>query len=55
MRTLPKVQCPQSDDPDYWDVWTGLKERKIDWEEIAVDWQNSKRGVIEMLEDRTDS
>lgn len=42
MRTLPKNQCPQSDDPDYWDVWTGFKERKIDWGKIADEWQNKK-------------
>lgn len=42
MRTLPKNQCPQSDDPDYWDVWTGLKECKIDWDKIADEWQNKK-------------
>lgn len=30
MRTLPEAQRPQSDDPDYWNVWTGAKERKID-------------------------
>ena len=35
MRTLPKTQCPQSEDPDYWDVWTGSSERKIDWEIIS--------------------
>lgn len=40
MRTLPKAQCPQSDDPDYWDVWIGAKERKIDWKVIADEWQN---------------
>lgn len=39
MRTLLKNQCPQSDDPDYWSVWTGKKERKIDWDMIADDWQ----------------
>ena len=35
MRTLPEAQRPQSDDPDYWNVWTGAKERKIDWKSIA--------------------
>ncbi len=40
MRTLPKTQCPQSEDPDYWDVWTGSSERKIDWEIISKEWQN---------------
>lgn len=42
MRTLPEVQRPQSYDPDYWDVWTGTKERKIDWKNIANEWQNKK-------------
>lgn len=42
MRTLPKSQCPQSDDPDFWDVWTGTKKRKIDWNIIADEWQNTE-------------
>ncbi len=42
MRTLPKSQCPQSEDPDFWDVWTGKNERKIDWSKIAEEWQNKK-------------
>lgn len=42
MRTLPETQRPQSDDPDYWDVWTGVKERKIDWRSIANEWQNKR-------------
>lgn len=40
MRTLSKNQCPQSEDPDFWDVWTGSSERNIDWKIIAGDWQN---------------
>lgn len=40
MRTLPKNQCPQSEDPDYWDVWTRKVEREIDWTKISNDWQN---------------
>lgn len=43
MRTLPEAQRPQSDDPDYWDVWTGAKARKIDWKGIADEWQNKER------------
>lgn len=43
MRTLPKSQCPQSDDPDYWDVWTGFKKRKIDWNKISEDWQKNRQ------------
>jgi len=42
MRTLPEAQRTQSDDPDYWNVWTGAKERKIDWKSIANEWQNKR-------------
>ncbi len=42
MRTLTKAQCPQSDDPDYWDVWTRYKERNVNWDKIADEWQNKK-------------
>ncbi len=42
IRTLQKSQCPQSDDPDYWNVWTKRKERKIDWCKIANEWQNKE-------------
>lgn len=48
MNTLPKDQQPQSDDPDFWEVWTGEDtngrsvERKVDWKEVADDWQNIK-------------
>lgn len=42
MRTLLKEQCPQSDDPDYWDVWTRRKDHKIDWTAIASEWQSKK-------------
>ena len=45
MDDLPREQQPQSDDPEFWDVWRGRDEsgrsipRKIDWESIAADWQ----------------
>jgi DNA helicase HerA-like ATPase len=45
MRTLPKKQCPQSDDPDYWNVWIGSKDCKIDWNAIADEWQNKKKDM----------
>lgn len=41
MRTLPGKQRPQSEDPDFWDVWTGKKERPIDWDCVATDWQSN--------------
>ena len=40
MRTLRDEQRPQSNDPDFWDVWTGKKEREIDWKILANEWQN---------------
>jgi len=42
---LPKEQRPQSEDPDFWTVWTGKDDtgkrviRKINWKAIAEDWQ----------------
>lgn len=45
MNDLPKSQQPHSDDPDFWNVWTGkdaaenVVERKADWKQIADDWQ----------------
>jgi uncharacterized protein len=36
---VPEEQRPHSPDPAFWDVWTGTKERRIDWERIARDWQ----------------
>ncbi len=39
---LPEPQRPRSDDPHFWDVWTGTKERRIDWEHIAKEWQGTK-------------
>jgi len=45
MNDLPQSQQPHSDDPDFWNVWTGKDaeggtvERKTDWKPIADDWQ----------------
>ncbi|MCU1302010.1 MAG: putative ATPase [Candidatus Sulfotelmatobacter sp.] len=39
MNDLPKSQQPRSDDPDFWDVWTGKEKRKADWKPVADDWQ----------------
>ncbi|MDO0791306.1 ATP-binding protein [Xanthomonas campestris pv. campestris] len=38
MAELPESQRPHSADPDFWEVWTGVQERKIDWKTIADDW-----------------
>lgn len=51
MNDLPKVQQPRSDDPDFWDVWTGkdadgaVVNRMAEWKPIADDWQGSARQV----------
>ena len=39
MKDLPKEQQPQSDDPDFWKVWTGEDTRDADWKHIADIWQ----------------
>ncbi|RMD89792.1 MAG: DUF87 domain-containing protein [Calditrichaeota bacterium] len=39
---LEEKHRPKSKDPDFWDVWIGLKERTINWEEIVREWQNEK-------------
>jgi DNA helicase HerA-like ATPase len=39
MNTLDEIHCPNSKDPDFWDVWTGLSERRVSWKEIAAEWQ----------------
>lgn len=39
MHDLPELQRPRSDDPDFWDVWTGKNQtHKIDWDTIVNDW-----------------
>lgn len=39
MNDLTEEQRPQSDDPDYWNVWTGKELRDVDWKQITDDWQ----------------
>ena len=51
MRYLPESQRPQSEDPDYWDVWTGIKERRVDWKTVADEWQSSGKGRQESSDD----
>lgn len=38
MTELDRNQRPQSDDPDFWAVWTGQQEREVDWQAVADDW-----------------
>ena len=45
MNDLSLDERPHSDDPDFWDVWTGKDkdgnpvERTVNWSEIANEWQ----------------
>lgn len=48
MNNLPKKQQPRSDDPDFWEVWSGRKddgqtvERTVDWQAVSADWQQTQ-------------
>jgi hypothetical protein len=42
MKFLDKDHRPKSNDPNFWDVWTGKEKREIDWAKIANDWQGIK-------------
>lgn len=50
IRELPKAQQPQSDDPDFWAVWTGEAatgspvERNIDLKALVENWQGKTTG-----------
>jgi DNA helicase HerA-like ATPase len=45
MNDLSDAERPHSEDPDFWDVWSGKDNndndviRKIDWAKIVEDWQ----------------
>jgi len=42
MRFLDKEHRPQSNDPNFWDIWTGKEKREIDWTKVVNDWQGIK-------------
>jgi hypothetical protein len=58
MNYLKEEHRPQSNDPNYWDVWTGTKERNVDWKVITDDWQqlnpNTEGNEDSSDEDETD-
>ncbi len=39
MNALQEDHRPKSDDPDFWDVWSGKMPRDVNWKEITNDWQ----------------
>ena len=52
MEDLAEAHRPQSDDPDFWDVWTGLDgdgqqvSRETGWKRVAEDWQGEGQDVV---------
>lgn len=51
MNDLQDHERPQSDDPDFWEVWSRSKERTIDWDQIVEDWQQTIQDGDENLDD----
>ncbi len=47
LKDLPKPHQPRSDDPEFWNVWTGVEERKVCWSRIAQDWQDWQKGTLQ--------
>ena len=49
IRDLNKENRPQSDDPDFWDVWTRKDKdgnavlRPVNWKSVADDWQERNK------------
>lgn len=43
MNNLKKEHRPKSEDPDFWDVWTGKSERNVNWKSLSDDWQNTSK------------
>ncbi|WP_319414963.1 ATP-binding protein [Marispirochaeta aestuarii] len=42
MNTLDEKDRPKSKDPEFWDVWTGVEEREVNWQDIADEWQKEE-------------
>ena len=38
VKHLEDHQKPESDDPDFWNVWTNEEPRPIDWDRITSAW-----------------
>jgi hypothetical protein len=51
VKHLEEGQRPESDDPDFWKVWTNEALRPIDWDKIATDWSGSGANVDEAPEE----
>lgn len=47
MNYLKKEHQPKSNDPEYWDIWTGKVNRTADWKTISDDWQQLNHNANE--------
>ena len=53
MNYLPPERQPRSEDPEFWEVWTGEKPREVNWGIVADDWQGE--GLNSELETAVES
>lgn len=44
MNYLPEEHQPDSQDPDFWGVWTGEIQSIVNWDPVVEDWQGFKKG-----------
>ena len=54
VKQLEDDQRPESDDPDFWNVWTNEAPRPIDWDRITSDWIGAEADNNSPLEDGDD-
>ncbi|MHB1702806.1 MAG: ATP-binding protein [bacterium] len=45
MNELKLEHQPKSKDPDFWNVWIGECDRKVEWAEISNDWQKKQENL----------
>ena len=43
---LEDHERPQSDDPQFWAVWSCSKTRQVDWNQIVNDWQQTRDSSV---------
>lgn len=55
VKHLAEGQRPESDDPDFWKVWTNEEPRPIDWEKITSHWDGSESETEDSPMDEEDT
>ena len=53
MSELTKEKRPKSNDPHFWDVWTGKEDLPIKWAEVCQDWQRNYNVGVETEDEQT--